>query len=337
MEWTQYLSALKDIILASAAIFTASIAFKGINKWKEELKGKAEFEAATKLLKNVLIIRDELENARAPFIAAHEFPDKYNPLNKSPKSKADAYLHILKSRTQHISQVLIELKVSKVHCEALWGEASNTIEMRAFSLLINKYFISIQHYIKYLSKDDHANRHDYFEVIESIIFKSSENNRFDQEIENAISKIEQSLLPYLKRNIIDSENTTSRSLTKLLDDYKSPYWELYTIIFIITAFAFAIGAVFSLEHIPFTPSKLLSGSGILLDILGACILAYPLFISKEEAFDTAGLGLNEPEIKNKSSKHPSVISLFKQSQCALYGILCLIFGFSFQLVALFFN
>ncbi len=53
-------------ITAVSAAVTAIIAYKGLDKWQKEIKGKASFDIARSLAKTTFKLRDELVFCRSP-------------------------------------------------------------------------------------------------------------------------------------------------------------------------------------------------------------------------------------------------------------------------------
>ncbi|MGB1239943.1 MAG: hypothetical protein ACPG4U_17125, partial [Pseudomonadales bacterium] len=74
----EIISMIKDLIIAAAAITTALIAYRGLNKWKSEVVFKAQFETALNLAKKVHVLRDEIESFRSPIYTSDEFTEEYN-------------------------------------------------------------------------------------------------------------------------------------------------------------------------------------------------------------------------------------------------------------------
>jgi len=51
MDWSAFFDAVKDIVLGLAAIVTATVAWLGLQSWRKELRGKADFDVARGLLR----------------------------------------------------------------------------------------------------------------------------------------------------------------------------------------------------------------------------------------------------------------------------------------------
>ena len=70
MNWPLIITAAKDVVLGLAAAVTASVAVVGLKRWRRELRGKADSEAARALSRVTYNLRDQIALCRSPFILA---------------------------------------------------------------------------------------------------------------------------------------------------------------------------------------------------------------------------------------------------------------------------
>ena len=127
----ELITAFKDICLSVAAIVTASVAIWGLKSWKKELSGKADFDVARGLIRATYKLRDEISYGRNPFTSAHEFPEGYDPLNKTPENQSEAWAYVFTNRWKPIAESVQEFDAQTLEAEALWG---NDIKNMAFEL-----------------------------------------------------------------------------------------------------------------------------------------------------------------------------------------------------------
>lgn len=118
------IAATKDVIIALSAVFTASVAYRGLDKWRSELRGKADFEAARDMARSVYKVRDALARARSPLISGGEFPPNYHRdfNRKSDEEEAAALMHVYSNRWKPVADALAELGAETLEAEALWGK-----------------------------------------------------------------------------------------------------------------------------------------------------------------------------------------------------------------------
>lgn len=122
VDWPGTMSFIKDLIVAVAAIVTATVACIGISKWRAEESGKADFDLARRLGKAVFRFRDGLAYARRPFISNSEFPDGKAPPADGGADEANAYAHVFNQRFQSAQESATELQALRNEAEALWDE-----------------------------------------------------------------------------------------------------------------------------------------------------------------------------------------------------------------------
>lgn len=120
IDWQGTMSFIKDLVVSCAAVFAAFVAYKGINEWRAEESGKADFELARRIGKAVFQLRDLLADARRPLIMGYEFPEAYDSSDK--ESQADAYAHLFNSRFLPVRDCVIEIQSLRNEAEALWGK-----------------------------------------------------------------------------------------------------------------------------------------------------------------------------------------------------------------------
>jgi hypothetical protein len=120
VDWPGTMSFIKDLILAVAAIVTATVAYLGISKWRAEESGKADFDLARRLGKAVFQFRDALAFARRPFIENGEFPEGTVPTANTGADEASAYAHVFNQRFQVVQQSAVEIQALRNEAEALW-------------------------------------------------------------------------------------------------------------------------------------------------------------------------------------------------------------------------
>jgi hypothetical protein len=117
MDWDELapiISSAKDVILALAGVITAWVAVRGINKWRDEMTGKNEYDVARSLIRAAYRLRDEIRFARAPMIWAHEFKDT--------EDRVQGYRNVYSARFAPVAKAVEEFDTCTLEAEALWGQ-----------------------------------------------------------------------------------------------------------------------------------------------------------------------------------------------------------------------
>ncbi len=126
------ISAAKDIVVASAALVTAGIAYAGLDKWRSELRGRADFDTARRLALATYRLRNALRQARDPLILGNEFPSGYhaNLGRKDDDEESAAWRHIYSNRWAPVMHAVQELDAAALEAEAsMWqGNVRQTVE-----------------------------------------------------------------------------------------------------------------------------------------------------------------------------------------------------------------
>lgn len=64
----------KDLILSTAAITGAYVAVSALGAWKEQLKGKTDYDLSRRILITIFKCRDAIEVLRHPIMSGNEMP-----------------------------------------------------------------------------------------------------------------------------------------------------------------------------------------------------------------------------------------------------------------------
>lgn len=205
MSAAEIVSVAKDVLLAVAAVVTATVAIVGLKNWSRELRGKTEFEAARNLIKMTYRVRDELQYSRAPFVSVGEFPSDYpgTGQNVSAQEEAQAWSHVYGRRWEPVRQALEEFETHALEAEALWGSdiRKKTDELRQCARELQ---VAMEAVI-----EDKAQRGANFEAdrefgkeMRSTVAASrgDETNPLNQKIKAAIDGIEKEVRPHLRRS-----------------------------------------------------------------------------------------------------------------------------------------
>lgn len=191
----------KEFAVGAAALATAFFASKGLNTWRKEQRGKAYFEAARTLARATFRLRDMLDDARAPFIAHHEFPkvgETSDDVN-TPKGLAEGLAFAYRNRWQHVLASLQEFDAAALEAEALWGKDARhrTDELRECVRLTNN---AVELFIRDTAENGRILQGDpKLGRMTRERVSRAEDGEFTQRIESAVSSIENYLRGHLER------------------------------------------------------------------------------------------------------------------------------------------
>ncbi|PUE57335.1 hypothetical protein B9Z45_07880 [Limnohabitans sp. 2KL-17] len=204
MSTLEIVTAIKDVVLATAGIVTAVVAVLGLKTWSRQLRGTADFEVARKLAKATYKLRDEIQIYRSPLIRPSEFPDGQSDDGSTDRTRtrANAYGHVFSARWEPVYAALQEFDTQTLEVEALWGTSvrTKTDELRRLLRVLwaaTEAYIDNEH-----SGGEHFKSDREFGVkIKSEVFASpqAQDNELSKKFQAAVQAVEVELKPHLKR------------------------------------------------------------------------------------------------------------------------------------------
>ena len=203
IDWPLTITAIKDVLLGAAAVITASVAVVGLQRWRLELRGKADFEAARALARATYKLRDELAMCRTPFVRAHEFPPSYNSSkSRTPQQEAEGWAHMYKTRWQPVWSAIQEFDTQALEAEALWGTAARE-KTQALRACVKELNVAIEAVIddKAAGGQNFATDRELGKRMRATASASGndQSNELSKSIASAVKGIEELLRPHLAR------------------------------------------------------------------------------------------------------------------------------------------
>ena len=197
------ISVIKDIVLSGAAITTAYVAYTGIEKWKAELTGKANFEVARALIRSIYKLRDEIGYCRSPFTFAYEFPEgaQGGLANLSPEQKGEAWAHVYGNRWEPVGNALQAFDSETLEAEALWGS-----EIKEKAQVLRRLARELQTSMEAFIRNEYSNNEDFKDrefgkkVRANVSAGDSKDDELSVKIRDAIEELEKVIRPHLARS-----------------------------------------------------------------------------------------------------------------------------------------
>ena len=124
---TDDLGAIRDIVVALAAIGSVGAAWLGLKTWRKQLKGNTEYELSRRLLRAVFKTREAIRQVRNPLITAGEFEYAAKQAGKVIEKEigeeigALSMRDVYESRWKLVNQALLDLQVEVLEAEVIWG------------------------------------------------------------------------------------------------------------------------------------------------------------------------------------------------------------------------
>ncbi len=207
-------SLVKDVLLAGAAVATAVIAYLGLHKWRQELQGKTNFDAARNLIRAAYKLRDKIQDARSPLYLAHEFPESYNEITGSRPSDKEAtgWSHAYSKRMQPVWPALEEFDGQTLEAEALWGEPIRA-KTNALRACLGELNAAMQADIadKASGGEDFKANRDFGKAMRAVVASTRDDmtNDFNNKLATAMTGIEDEVRSHLRRGKAGGINMTT--------------------------------------------------------------------------------------------------------------------------------
>lgn len=210
MSFAEIVSTVKDVVLAVVGATGAGVALGGLSAWREQMRGRTEYELARRLLANTYRTRDAVNDVRSPYMSGAEME---NPPQDSPYAVSDdarqhyQYAAGYSRRFSGLNKLNVDIMVDLAEAEAVWGGDIRNAFASLFKL-VRELSISVQ---LHLDERDPLKRHSHRELTEAererheerdrVVWALGDDDPFREKIEAAIRDIETLLTPHVARSV----------------------------------------------------------------------------------------------------------------------------------------
>lgn len=203
-EITEWISAAKEVFIGLSAVFATIFAYIGLNTWRKELKGKAEYQLAKDVLKSVYKVRDAFKHVRHPAIFAYEYPEEMRDYSGHLKREKDyeGTLYVYEKRWQKMDEAFRELEEHHLDAQVEWGSEFQDVIVKLRSCRA-ELLVTIQQMLNEKKNHQSAMRDkESMEKAFSTLYDNGGNSEFDMftpQVEAAINEFEVWLRPHIKK------------------------------------------------------------------------------------------------------------------------------------------
>lgn len=190
----------KDFIIAISAAIAAYVGIKGLNTWRRQLKGNAEYKLAKTLLIELYGLREAIATARSALqFSAKPQLEKEQQDRMSPEQIVfEAIRQSWDRRWARISERMIKVDTALLEAEAIWGE---TIVKKVATVRrqVNKFFWAITEDLESRNPEHPASTElpEERKKRQNILYSIREDNEFDKDFNNAIHEVESELKSHI--------------------------------------------------------------------------------------------------------------------------------------------
>jgi hypothetical protein len=196
-----------DLVAPLCAISATRIAYSGLQTWRRQLHGTAEYECARRLYRSVLKVRETIENLRAPLVTPSEtdaaFKDAGIDLHREPFKRDDRWFGVVYSRRwSPVSKAYTEFTAELLEAEVLWGSEVRAPEADVRGCL-NDLLGAIEFFVEMSGStesdaDTLKTRQDARAVVYRR-YRGEVKDDFGQRLDRCVTAYEQILRPHLSR------------------------------------------------------------------------------------------------------------------------------------------
>ena len=191
-----------EAVVAIAAAVTALAAWLALGVWKRELRGRADFELARRLLHRLYELRDKIQFLRVSAVFPHEWSSRSGRPEGQPLATADDLSYVYRSRWEEIQNALASLEVDLREAEALWADLLAESQEQLGSC-VTELRVHLRWYLRGLDNPSHQQRDpERWRKVEEIIGdgdEGAENDDFATRVRGAVRSFEEQLRPKLRR------------------------------------------------------------------------------------------------------------------------------------------
>jgi hypothetical protein len=205
------LEVIRDILQTFFYATASIVGWIGLKKWREELKGKIEYEAAKQALVQSYSIRDQIRIVQSPVMSPSEWSGcKTTEYETENQRKANESFFAYSKRFQELQVKISGMYPAMVEAEAVFGEESRE-KLDKLIGITRRLWTAILLYHRGLYNDRHnpegANSR-YFNIIYGINEVENPNlsseeepvvddDNFKQDIDAAMQEIQEYFAPKL--------------------------------------------------------------------------------------------------------------------------------------------
>jgi len=198
----------KDVALGVAAVVGATVALRGLDTWRRQLRGSVEYELARRLLRCTYRWRETIKSVRRPMVWAYEMPAPPNE-DREAMSEEDVqhygYATAYQNRWEKVVEARDELQTELLEAEVLWGKEINTRYNACFALEKELWVYLLTHLesrnprarpgMQEAKERVLANQRDVLRELSSV----GDEDAFSRDVSAAIARIEDFLKPRLRK------------------------------------------------------------------------------------------------------------------------------------------
>lgn len=192
---------LQDIVIAAAAVTGAIVAVAGLKTWKRQLRGRAEYELARRLLKAAYELRDSIVSFRRPMMWVEEMSAALAETGRAPDNLKGSRRAVYEVRWNAVLRPASDLKVGELEGEVLWGQ-SFKVAVAPLDKCLAQLSVALTEFLRYSEMADLAeSQRAVLRKYEEVVYdqsKADDPDAFGKKLNQAIGALERFMRPKLR-------------------------------------------------------------------------------------------------------------------------------------------
>ncbi len=200
----EYITAIKDVVVAGSAAAAAFFAYIGLSTWRKELKGKSEYQLAKDTLRSLYKVKKAFGHVRNPMIMQYEYPEELTGHDGHLKQeyKHEGNMQVYEARFKVLDEAFIELEGSFLDSLVEWG-SENQEKIVSLRRCRAELLVNVQDKLRRFKNPHEKNWKDGDRIKREgdvIYYVGVDDEGFTAEINEGVKLLEDWLRPHVTRN-----------------------------------------------------------------------------------------------------------------------------------------
>jgi len=197
-----YVTLVKDVVMGIAAIVAFVIAILGYGAWKDQLKGRTEYDVARSLLRSTLKVRDAIAHVRTHYMPSGEISHALKEAGVEIAQDDPHYSFYLNAavyqqRFNVLREANSQFHADLVEAEAIWGNEVREV-VKPLGQATNELYWTIDTMLaeRHAGEWPPQDREERLQQVK-VLHRIGKDNPFSARVDDAVNGIEDYLKQYL--------------------------------------------------------------------------------------------------------------------------------------------
>jgi hypothetical protein len=193
------LSLFLEVVVALAAVAGVLLAFLALRTWKQEMRGRGEYELARKILTSAKKVQRSIAYVRGAMMHPGEWVDRPGEVITDPDlARWENTRYAYEKRMERPITELQELELLGVEAEALWDDLLGQ-PVEDMAQCVRDLAGAIRRHLRYtFPNTEYSYTDEQIEAFEAILWEDAEEtDRFARRVDSVVAEFEEAMRPYI--------------------------------------------------------------------------------------------------------------------------------------------